>query len=247
VDNTATGQADFIRHSVKPTADFKPKAAASQADHTVLLKLRQGDEYKLVSSVFFFCFRTTESTRVIDWANFGLLGHSFLGCRFFSKYKSSPNYGYFFPGENYTFIFTKKWIGLHFGRFFTNSSGHRARYGLVVKSPPAELWVVRSNPAQVCTCVVIVFRRKNISPLSFSFKKKMSKRSLNFSQVLNMQQYSPENITVKLNGNELTVTASLGGAVSNTDDFKQVPIFELFSGNKVFKQAPILEISFSAG
>jgi hypothetical protein len=75
----------------------------------------------------------------------------------------------------------------------------------------------------------------------------MSKRSLNFSQVLNMQQYSPENITVKLNGNELTVTASLGGAVSNTDDFKQVPIFELFSGNKVFKQAPILEISFSAG
>ena len=41
-------------------------------------------------------------------------------------------------------------------------------------------------------------------------------------QVLNMQQYSPENITVKLNGNELTVTASLGGGASNTDDFRQV-------------------------
>jgi len=49
VDNTASGQADFIRHSVKPTSDFKP-AAAAKADHTVLLKLRQGDEYKLVSS-----------------------------------------------------------------------------------------------------------------------------------------------------------------------------------------------------
>jgi len=87
VDNTAAGTADFIRHLVKPTADFKAQAAANQADHTVLLKLRQGDEYKLV---------------------------------------------------------------------------------------------------------------------------------------LNMQQYSPENITVKLNGNDLTVTASLGGSTSNTDDFKQV-------------------------
>ena len=49
VDNTAAGTADFIRHTVKPTADFKPQATATQADHTVLLKLRQGDEYKLVS------------------------------------------------------------------------------------------------------------------------------------------------------------------------------------------------------
>lgn len=48
VDNTAAGTADFIRHTVKPTADFKPSTAAGQADHTVLLKLRQGDEYKLV-------------------------------------------------------------------------------------------------------------------------------------------------------------------------------------------------------
>jgi HSP20 family molecular chaperone IbpA len=86
VDNTATGQADFIRHSVKPTSDFKP-ATAAKADHTVLLKLRQGDEYKLV---------------------------------------------------------------------------------------------------------------------------------------LNMQQYSPENITVKLNGNDLIVTASLDGGAGSTDDFKQV-------------------------
>ena len=48
VDNTASGNADFIRHTVRPTADFKPQASATQADHTVLLKLRQGDEYKLV-------------------------------------------------------------------------------------------------------------------------------------------------------------------------------------------------------
>jgi hypothetical protein len=48
VDNTASGSADFIRHTVRPTADFKPQASATQADHTVLLKLRQGDEYKLV-------------------------------------------------------------------------------------------------------------------------------------------------------------------------------------------------------
>jgi hypothetical protein len=43
-----------------------------------------------------------------------------------------------------------------------------------------------------------------------------------------MQQYSPENITVKLNGNELAVTASLGGGASSTDDFKQVKTFSNF-------------------
>ena len=48
VDNTASGHADFIRHSVKPTSDFKSPSLIAQADHTVLLKLRQGDEYKLV-------------------------------------------------------------------------------------------------------------------------------------------------------------------------------------------------------
>ena len=52
-------------------------------------------------------------------------------------------------------------------------------------------------------------------------EKKLTLYLLTF-QVLNMQQYSPENITVKLNGNELTVSASLGGGASNTDDFRQV-------------------------
>jgi HSP20 family molecular chaperone IbpA len=36
-----------MTYSVKPTADFKT-VSDPQADHTVLLKLREGDEYKLV-------------------------------------------------------------------------------------------------------------------------------------------------------------------------------------------------------
>merc|ERR1719245_1915995 len=44
VDNTAE-----MSHFVKAAADYKRPAADSQeADHTVLLKLKQGDEYKLV-------------------------------------------------------------------------------------------------------------------------------------------------------------------------------------------------------
>jgi hypothetical protein len=37
-----------------------------------------------------------------------------------------------------------------------------------------------------------------------------------------MQQYSPENITVKLNGNDLCVMASTGAGALSTDDFKQI-------------------------
>merc|ERR1712152_40880 len=45
------------------------------------------------------------------------------------------------------------------------------------------------------------------------------KKGDEYKLVLNMQQYSPENITVKLNGNELTVLAT--GGDGSTDDFKQ--------------------------
>merc|ERR1711953_1029586 len=45
------------------------------------------------------------------------------------------------------------------------------------------------------------------------------KKGDEYKLVLNMQQYSPENITVKLNGNELTVLATAGDG--STDDFKQ--------------------------
>jgi len=45
VDNTGAE----MSHFVKAAADYKkPEPAAAEADHTVLLKLKQGDEYKLV-------------------------------------------------------------------------------------------------------------------------------------------------------------------------------------------------------
>merc|ERR1719351_560258 len=43
VDNTASG----LKFTVQPTPDFKPKAQ-QEADCSVLLKLKKGDEYKLV-------------------------------------------------------------------------------------------------------------------------------------------------------------------------------------------------------
>merc|ERR1712183_1094791 len=48
------------------------------------------------------------------------------------------------------------------------------------------------------------------------------KKGYEYKFVLNMQQYSPENITVKLNGNELTVLAT--GGDGSTDDFKQTHV-----------------------
>merc|ERR1711990_543112 len=48
------------------------------------------------------------------------------------------------------------------------------------------------------------------------------KKGDEYKLVLNMQQYSPENITVKLNGQELTVLATAGEG--STDDFKQVHV-----------------------
>merc|ERR1712079_810503 len=48
------------------------------------------------------------------------------------------------------------------------------------------------------------------------------KKGDEYKLVLNMQQYSPENITVKLNGNELTVLAT--GGDGSTDDFKQTHV-----------------------
>merc|ERR1719150_2065041 len=48
------------------------------------------------------------------------------------------------------------------------------------------------------------------------------KKGDEYKLVLNMQSYSPENITVKLNGNELTILAT--AAEGSTDDFKQTHI-----------------------
>jgi len=48
------------------------------------------------------------------------------------------------------------------------------------------------------------------------------KKGDEYKLVLNMQQYNPENITVKLNGQELTVLATAGEG--STDDFKQVHV-----------------------
>merc|ERR1711997_120904 len=48
------------------------------------------------------------------------------------------------------------------------------------------------------------------------------KKGDEYKLVLNMQAYSPEKITVKLNGQELTILAT--GADGSTDDFKQTHI-----------------------
>merc|ERR1712012_791471 len=48
------------------------------------------------------------------------------------------------------------------------------------------------------------------------------KKGDEYKLVLNMQNYDPENITVKLNGNELTVLAT--AAPGSTDDFKQTHV-----------------------
>merc|ERR1712012_1142816 len=48
------------------------------------------------------------------------------------------------------------------------------------------------------------------------------KKGDEYKLVLNMQNYNPENITVKLNGNELTVLATAGEG--STDDFKQTHV-----------------------
>merc|ERR1712242_215993 len=48
------------------------------------------------------------------------------------------------------------------------------------------------------------------------------KKGDEYKLVLNMQAYSPDKITVKLNGQELTIMAS--GADGSTDDFKQTHI-----------------------
>lgn len=48
------------------------------------------------------------------------------------------------------------------------------------------------------------------------------KKGDEYKLVLNMQAYSPEKITVKLNGQELTILAT--GADGSTDDFKQTHV-----------------------
>ena len=48
------------------------------------------------------------------------------------------------------------------------------------------------------------------------------KKGDEYKLVLNMQAYSPDKITVKLNGQELTIMAA--GADGTTDDFKQTHV-----------------------
>jgi hypothetical protein len=40
--------------------------------------------------------------------------------------KVAQIFGYFIPRLKFCNSFDKKWVGLHFGRFFPNSSGHPA-------------------------------------------------------------------------------------------------------------------------
>jgi hypothetical protein len=58
-----------------------------------------------------------------DWKNFRPLGDCFL----LGSYKCNPLFGYFFPPWRLRIKKCHKWVGLHFGRFFTNSSGHPGR------------------------------------------------------------------------------------------------------------------------
>jgi hypothetical protein len=48
----------------------------------------------------------------------------FLLWDFYENYESRPNVGATFLHDTYKF--DKKWVGLHFGPFITNSSGHPA-------------------------------------------------------------------------------------------------------------------------
>merc|ERR1711881_600224 len=63
------------------------------------------------------------------------------------------------------------------------------------------------------------FKPKQEADVSVLLKLKQGDE---YKLVLNMQSYSPENITIKLNGNELNIIATAGEG--STDDFKQTHI-----------------------
>jgi hypothetical protein len=54
------------------------------------------------------------------------MGDCLLGAVFFENVRSSPHFcSTFFLSTDYVHInFDKNWVWQHFGRFFTNSSGH---------------------------------------------------------------------------------------------------------------------------
>jgi hypothetical protein len=48
----------------------------------------------------------------------------YFGRLFLNVTEEAHSFGNFFPSTSYVLILTKKWyLGIHFGRFFTNSSG----------------------------------------------------------------------------------------------------------------------------
>jgi hypothetical protein len=66
------------------------------------------------AQTLFFKART-RATRFAHWA---------MVCfeQFFENYKSSPPFSAtFFLGYGYALVSTKKWVGLHFGRFFSKT------------------------------------------------------------------------------------------------------------------------------
>jgi hypothetical protein len=68
------------------------------------------------------------------WANFRLLGDCLLWAVFWKNCRS-PNFCYFFQRQKLSVNFVKRWLGLHFGRFFfTASSGYPAYKGYLNKS-----------------------------------------------------------------------------------------------------------------
>jgi hypothetical protein len=60
-----------------------------------------------------------------EWANFRSMGDCLLSAVFFQNYRSSQNFWatVFQSIDNMCIHFVKIWVGLHFGPFFTNSSG----------------------------------------------------------------------------------------------------------------------------
>jgi hypothetical protein len=62
-----------------------------------------------------------------------------LGTWLFLKF---PEWAAFFYDKSYVLNLAKKWVGQHFGDFFQNSSGHRAR-NLCMKINQGKRWVYK--------------------------------------------------------------------------------------------------------
>jgi hypothetical protein len=103
----------------------------------------------------FFAENCQKSQKIVnitstpDWENFRLLGDCFLWA-VFENYSSPDFGGAFFLGKNYTFSLVKHWVGLQFGPFFANSSGH-PDYGAINERGPISFLAfkksgVRSKP-----------------------------------------------------------------------------------------------------